>query len=77
ISQRLADFYDTYGREAAIELLQEKMEYGEVTAEELVLIYLERIARFNHDGPRINAVLEVNPDALHIARALDKERKQK
>ncbi|KYC63808.1 amidase family protein [Heyndrickxia coagulans] len=77
ISQRLADFYDTYGREAAIELLQEKMEYWEVTAEELVLIYLERIARFNHDGPRINAVLEVNPDALHIARALDKERKQK
>ncbi|HYE80751.1 MAG TPA: amidase family protein [Clostridia bacterium] len=43
-----------------------------VTSKELVSIYLERIARLDKDGPRINSVAEINPDALHIAEALDR-----
>lgn len=37
--------------------------------------YLERIARIDTHGPALNAVIEINPDALGIARELDRERK--
>ncbi|MFD1707779.1 amidase family protein [Siminovitchia sediminis] len=60
--------------EATIEDLQDKMAEGEVTSGELVQMYFHRIARF--DG-KLRSVLELNPDALHIASALDAERKRK
>lgn len=60
--------------EAAIEKMQEKMEAGELSSHELVLMYQARIAKYD---PAIHSVLELNPDALHIAAALDAERKAK
>lgn len=60
--------------EATIGEIQEKLTKGEVTSKELVLMYLHRIAKFDQSGPKINSILEVNPDALHIAEALDQER---
>ncbi|GAA4708603.1 amidase family protein [Brevibacillus fulvus] len=63
--------------EATIEQLQQAMSAGKVTARTLVLTYLQRIAALDKQGPKLNAVLEINPDALHIAEALDLERKQK
>lgn len=57
--------------EADIHSLQAAMEAGELTSEGCVLWYLERIERFN---PILKAVIEVNPDAIAIARALDRER---
>ncbi|QTA37779.1 peptide amidase [Thermosipho ferrireducens] len=50
----------------ANELFNEK----KLTSEKLVEFYLERISEYSH----LNAVLELNPDALFIAKALDKER---
>ncbi len=47
---------------------------GQLTAAELVLLYLERIARYDRSGPHLNAIIEVNPDAYHIAQGLDQER---
>lgn len=35
------------------------------------MYYLERIALYDQDGPSINAVLDVNPDAIAIAKGLD------
>lgn len=61
--------------QATIVEVQSAMERGEFTASDLTLFYLQRIADHNHDGKAINAVLEVNPDALHIAEALDVERR--
>lgn len=55
--------------------LQEKMDLGELTVRSLVEYYLERIEKLNRQGPAINAVIELNPDALSIAETLDKERK--
>lgn len=43
---------------------------GKISSEKLVEFYLERISKID-----LNAILEINPDALFIARALDKERK--
>lgn len=52
--------------------LQTLMENGQLTAVELVVYYLERIQRFDID--KLNSVLELNPEALEIAQALDDER---
>ncbi len=41
------------------------------------MYYLHRIARYDQDGPKINSILEINPDAIFIAEALDYERKAK
>ena len=60
--------------EATIAGLQGRMTSGSITAEELVSAYLSRIDALDRNGPRINAVLELNPDALAIARARDHER---
>ena len=54
--------------------MEEKMAAGELTAHELVHLYLERIALIDQAGPRLNAVIEINPEALEIAAWLDKER---
>ncbi|HEX2995160.1 MAG TPA: amidase [Anaerolineales bacterium] len=55
--------------------LQEKMESGELTARRLAELYLERISEIDKNGPYLNSVIELNPDALEIADTLDEERK--
>ena len=60
--------------EATIPNLQAAMTRGELTAYHLVQLYLERIEAIDKAGPKINAILEINPDALAIATALDQER---
>ena len=61
--------------EATIEVLQARMAAGTLTARELTTAYLERIAEVDRAGPRLNAVIELNPDALTIADRLDAERR--
>lgn len=61
--------------EATLDQLQAGMVEGHWTSEQLVEKYLARIASLDTSGPRLNAVLELNPDALALARALDAERK--
>jgi amidase len=63
--------------DATLEEMQAKMEAGELTSYDLVLLYLERIAAYDKGGPALNSVLELNPDALFIAKALDAERAKK
>lgn len=62
--------------EKSIAQLQGDMTSGAVTSEQLVQAYLDRIARIDEAGPRLNAVLSLNPNALADARALDRERAQ-
>jgi amidase len=62
--------------EITIEQLQRKMQEGEYTSKKIVELYLERIAAVDKSGPKLNSVIEVNPDAVSIAEALDEERKQ-
>lgn len=57
--------------EATIERLHEAMSAGKLTCEALVRMYLERIERYDQKGPKINAVIQVNPLALERAKALD------
>jgi len=61
--------------ETSIVDLQAALTKGRVTSLDLVNQYLERIASLDQSGPRVNSVLELNPDARKIAKALDFERK--
>src|SRR5713101_4639890 len=57
--------------------LQAGMKSGKYTARSITEKYLERIDEIDKRGPAIHAVIEINPDALAIADALDKERREK
>ncbi len=63
--------------EATVVELQRRMEQGSETAHSIAAAYLERIERLDASGPTVNSVIEINPDALSIADALDRERKEK
>ncbi|MFC0557454.1 amidase family protein [Halalkalibacter alkalisediminis] len=74
VNPKFEKMEQTWFPHTTIDELQSKMDEGELTSKELVLIYLSRIARFDQDGPKLNSVIEVNSEALHIAEALDFER---
>src|SRR5512132_1639656 len=63
--------------EATMTELQAAMESGRETAESLTQKYLGRIDAIDRNGPKLNSIIELNPDALPIARELDAERKAK
>jgi amidase len=50
------------------------MASGHLTAVEITEAYLRRIDRIDHEGPHLKSVIELNPDALAIARSLDRDR---
>jgi len=57
--------------------LQDKMGSGECSARMIAETYLERVEAVDKQGPGLNAIIELNPDALAIADALDAEREAK
>lgn len=63
--------------EATVADLAQSLANGKLTARALAEAYLARIAAIDTSGPRINSVIELNPDALSIADALDAERAAK
>ena len=54
--------------------LRAELGAGHVSAEHVTQVFLRRIAALNRAGPALNAVIEINPDALAIARRLDRQR---
>ena len=61
--------------EITIDELQKKMQSGEYSSHAVTQMYLDRISQIDKAGPKLNAVIELNPDALSIADAMDAERK--
>ena len=61
--------------EITIPELQDGMKSGRFTVRSLAEQYLARIDEIDQHGPAVNAIIELNPDALSIADALDQERK--
>jgi amidase len=62
--------------QATIADLSVAMAHGELTSESITRQYLARIERIDKAGPKVNAVIQLNPDALAIAAARDRERAQ-
>lgn len=52
--------------------LQDALKTGKITSKQLVEIYLKRIKEID---PKLNSIIEINPDAVAIAERMDKERK--
>lgn len=63
--------------EITIAELQDGMKSGKFTAHTIAQKYLDRIAQIDKQGPAINSVIELNPDALAIADVMDAERRSK
>lgn len=61
--------------EADIATLQTQLRDGRIDSVSLTQAYLDRIAAIDDAGPRLNAVIELNPDALADAKKLDEERR--
>ena len=63
--------------EATIGDINRAFDEKRLTSEQLVRYYLDRIEAFEDEGPGINALVTLNPEALPRARALDRERAEK
>jgi amidase len=63
--------------EVTISELQEAMKSGKMTSRSITEKYLARIDQIDKQGPALNAIIELNPDAVSIADAMDAERKEK
>ena len=61
--------------EATIEDINTAFDSGTLTSERLIELYLARIQAYDQQGPRLNAVLWLNDQALETARILDEERR--
>jgi len=62
---------------ASIADIHAAVDAGKLTYEGLIGLYLKRIDAYDKKGPRLNAVITINPRAVEIARELDAERKAK
>ncbi|MGZ3846609.1 MAG: twin-arginine translocation signal domain-containing protein, partial [Flavisolibacter sp.] len=61
--------------EVTVDELQKRMQSGQTTSHAITQAYLDRIKAMDKNGPKLNSIIELNPDALSIADALDRERK--
>ena len=60
--------------DATIVEINSAIDAGELSSEKIVELYLARIEAYDQQGPKLNAVLTLNPNALERARELDRER---
>ena len=61
--------------EMTVSEMQKGFAGGDFTITEVVKYYLDRIEKIDKNGPALNSILEINPDALVIAETLDEELK--
>ncbi len=62
--------------ELTVAKVRQMLQSGETTSYEIVVSYMDRIAKIDKSGPCVNSVIELNADAVHIANAMDRERKK-
>src|SRR5258705_9351406 len=66
----------TQHNEATVAQIQKEMASGQLSSVELTKEYIKRIIALDQNGPGVNAVIELNPDALQMARNADALRKR-
>lgn len=62
-------------KEITLEQANQLMQQQQLTSLELTRYYLQNIRTLDDAGPQLNAIVDINPDALEQAAALDAERK--
>ena len=73
-AEQKPDINDFELDEITVSELNEAYDNGKYTAAKVVELYISRIEALNKNGPHLNAVIAINPDAIKIAKALDAER---
>jgi amidase len=66
--------FNSWIEELTISELQKGYTGGKYTVKEVVKVYLDRINEIDKNGPRLNSIIEINPDALSIAEEMDKDK---
>ena len=61
--------------EETISSLSKKLALATYSSQQLVELYLKRIENIDKGGPKLNSIIELNPDAILIAKQMDNERK--
>jgi amidase len=61
--------------EATVAQLEADMDSGKLSSERLTQFYVDRIFQLDQNGPGVNSIIELNPDALALARNADALRK--
>ncbi|WP_082220320.1 amidase family protein [Domibacillus robiginosus] len=74
LQKELVEQFDI--EEATISEMSAAMEEGKLTSEELVRFYLDRIEKFDQQGPKINSMISLNEQAIETAQQLDREREE-
>jgi len=64
---------NSWVEELTITQLQQGYKEGKFTITDVVNVYLDRVIEIDKNGPQLNSIIEINPDALQIAEELDKE----
>jgi amidase len=59
--------------EMTIKQLQQGYKDGKYTVTDVVNTYIDRIMAIDKDGPKLNSIIEVNPDAVQIAQEIDRQ----
>ncbi|MDE2346435.1 MAG: amidase, partial [Gammaproteobacteria bacterium] len=67
--QAAAPYFESIGQ------LQAQLRGGKITSVQITKDFIQRIQALDQHGPDVNSVIELNPDALKIARERDRERK--
>ena len=74
---QLEDLFTTIDiMDATVASLSDEMAKGNVTSEQLVQMYIDRIQAYDKKK-KLNSIISINPKALEEARALDEEGNQK
>lgn len=74
--QKEIDYNNFQFLEYTIEQMHKGFVNGDFTVEQVVQAYLNRIEQIDKNGPGLNSIITINPDALEIARELDAELKE-
>src|SRR6266571_8785393 len=61
----------TSHNEETVAQLQTEMASGKLTSVQLTQYYIDRILALDQNGPNVNSVIELNPDALVMAQNAD------
>ncbi|HWW82200.1 MAG TPA: amidase family protein, partial [Vicinamibacterales bacterium] len=65
----------TQFNEFTVSELQEAMTGGQLTSARLTQYYIDRVLALDQNGPGVNAVIELNPDAIELAENADAMRR--
>jgi len=75
VSNRVQKVTDnSWIEELTISQLQKGYREGKYTVKDVIKVYLDRINEIDKNGPQLNSIIEVNPDALSIAEEMDKDK---